>query len=77
MPESGSCIRCLRCSSLKVEATGSDATRYVCSGCGQHYVMVMHMVPVDTHTQVALLEAPLVESGPRTDGRSEVPNEGR
>lgn len=69
-------IRCLRCSSSKVEATGSNATRYVCSDCGQNYVVVIHIVPVDAPKQIAL-EASLAESGPRTDGRCEVPNEGR
>jgi hypothetical protein len=74
MSRVGDHIRCLRCSSPKVEATGSNATRYVCSACGQNYVMIMNMIPVDTPGQT--MEASLVEAGSRTDGGGEVPDEG-
>lgn len=76
MPNQDSRIRCLRCSSLRVEASGFDASRHVCSDCGQHYMMVMQMIPVDPPKQDLLLEASIVGPSSRTDGRGDVPNQG-
>jgi hypothetical protein len=56
----GDCLRCLRCKSLKVEPTGFDATIFVCPSCGQHYRMLMQMIPVDSPKLA--LEADLVGS---------------
>jgi predicted amidophosphoribosyltransferase len=37
---------CARCKS-QLEPSGSEPHRHICKGCGQNYLLVMQLVPVD------------------------------
>lgn len=59
-------LRCLRCSSLDIVRSGKEPYRHECVGCGQHYIVVLQLVPVAAPDRPHLLESPVVEPGPRT-----------
>ena len=59
--ESRSLMRCLRCRG-RLEKTGREPYRFACGACGQNYMVVMQLVPVDAG-KVPLLESPVAERG--------------
>lgn len=40
-------MRCLRCRGT-LDQSGREPHRYECPNCGQHYFLVMKLVPVDS-----------------------------
>lgn len=56
-------MRCLRCRSLQLEHSGMEPYRYICKGCGQHFLVVMQLVPVEPK-RVAQLEGGVAERSP-------------
>src|SRR6185369_16378200 len=59
-------LRCLRCRSLNLARTGKEPYRHECLDCGQHYFVVMQLVPVPTPSKSPLLESPVAEQCPGT-----------
>jgi hypothetical protein len=55
-------LRCLRCRSLNLTRSGKEAYRHECLDCGQHYFIVMQLVPVD-NPRSSLLEKSVAEPG--------------
>jgi len=51
---SASLMRCLRCKSV-CQSSGREPHRVVCQGCGQHYLVVMQLVPVEADTRTPIL----------------------
>lgn len=43
---SANVMQCLRCRG-RLEPSGSEPHRHVCSNCGQNYFLVLRLVPVD------------------------------
>lgn len=48
-------MRCLRCKG-RLERSGKEPHRHICSDCGQHYFLQMQLVPVEAPSQIPLLE---------------------
>jgi hypothetical protein len=46
LPRPEAHMRCLHCKH-PLEASGQEPYRYVCSACGQNFVAVMQLVPVE------------------------------
>lgn len=42
----GASMRCLLCKSV-LQASGQEPYRYVCSSCGQNFIAVFQLMPVD------------------------------
>lgn len=59
-------LRCTRCSSLNLVRSGKEVYRHECLDCGQHYFVVMQLVPVPTPDRTPLLESPVAEPSERT-----------
>lgn len=51
-----SVMRCLRCKSA-CQRSGREPHRVVCEGCGQNYLVVMQLVPVEADERTPMLEA--------------------
>ncbi len=48
-------LRCLRCSSTDLARSGREPHRHICQSCGQHYFLVLQMVPVPSDNRPLLL----------------------
>lgn len=59
-------LRCLRCRSFNLARTGKEPYRHECLDCGQHYFVVMQLVPVPAPSKFPLLESPVAEQGSGT-----------
>jgi len=60
-PKEKGTLRCLRCSSFNLERSGKEPYRYECTECGQHYFVVMQLVPVAPPDRPRFLEPPVAE----------------
>jgi hypothetical protein len=59
-------LRCLRCRSFNLVRSGKEVYRHECLDCGQHYFVVMQLVPVANPKPSPLLEIPVAEPCSRT-----------
>ena len=61
-------LRCLRCKGW-LEPSGREPYRFICPDCGQHFMAVMQLVPVDSvdRREAPQLESSVAEGSPRTD----------
>lgn len=57
-------MRCLRCKSV-LEHSGMEPYRYICTGCEQHYFVVVQLKPVEPK-RMAQLESGVAERSPRS-----------
>lgn len=56
-------LRCLRCRGIHLDRSGREPYRMICRDCGQHYHVVMQLVPVDSDDRPLQLEAGVAEQG--------------
>jgi hypothetical protein len=56
----GGYIKCLRCKG-RLESTGISPDRLECSECGQNYLVVIQMVPVEKRSRNLLPENTIAE----------------